>query len=343
MCRWHWQRGYIDKLSPIREAPALKFGTLVHEALEARYPKGIKRGPKPAETFEKLFIAQRKSAEEQFKMKVDDEWEDMLQVGIEMLEAYIEKYGRDEDWKVIASEMTFKTPAFIPESMREWAGRMSKLAGLSTAVISGDEPLFYYVGTMDGVWENRMDGGVRINDYKTTSHDPTKEAAGKYTLDEQATAYWTWGADALIDLKILKPRQVRALDGMLYTFLRKTRRDTRPVDAQGLALNKDGSVSKQQPLPMFHRELVYRSEAEREHARVRAVEEVIEMSAVRLGNLPAYKTPATGSMGHCGFCAVRDLCELDESDGDWQLLRKASFTTWEPYGSHEIKEEGKAR
>lgn len=347
-CTWQWVRTYGDHLKPIQEHPALKFGTLIHAALEVRYPPGIKRGPKPAETFEKLFAAERKDAETEWKMKVDDDWDDALAVGIDMLELYIEKYGRDEDWKVIQSEMTFKVPVYIDQSMRiENGGTISddllRLAGVTKRQAEGKDPLFWYVGTMDGVWENRMDGGVRIQDYKTTGKDPEKEARGKSSLDEQGTAYWTWGVDHLINKKLLKERQLRELDGMLYTFLRKAKRDGREQNAQGLYLNQDGSISKKQPPPMFHRELVYRSEVERTKARERAVIEVLLMMAHRRGVLPIYKTPETGQMGHCGFCPVRDLCELHESGDDWGLLLRSTMREWDPYDAHEIEEEGKAR
>src|SRR6185437_8496716 len=237
-CRWQWLQVYLHRLSPIQEAPALKFGTLVHEALEVRYPPGIKRGPKPAETFEKLFMKQLKHEEEVLKIKADGEWEDMLDLGIQMLEGYVEKYGKDEDWKVIASEMTFKVPVFLPA---EFQSPLLFGLDLTSKQIDGKQPIFYYVGTMDGVWENRMDGGVRINDYKTTSSDPTKEAMGKSILDEQASAYWTWGADYLITEGLLKPSLISRLDGMLYTFLYKARRDERETNHLGQALNKDGT------------------------------------------------------------------------------------------------------
>lgn len=343
-CLWQWERTYGDKLKPIQEHPALKFGTLVHAALEVRYPPGIKRGPKPAETFEKLFAAERKDAEHTWKMKVDGDWDDALEVGIDMLEMYIEKYGRDEEWKVIQSEMTFKVPVYINrEAMPTITDDLLRLAGVTKAQAEGKKPLFWYVGTMDGVWESRMDGGVLVQDYKTTGKDPEKEARGKSSLDEQGTAYWTWGVDFLILKKLLKPRQVKELAGMLYTFLRKGKRDTRDCNAQGLCLNQDGSISKKQPPPMFHRELVYRSEVERDKARERAVIEVLLMMAHRQGALPIFKTPETGQMGHCGFCSVRDLCELHESGDDWGLMQRSTMAEWDPYDAHEIEEEGKAR
>lgn len=344
-CPWQWQWGYNDRYSPRREQPALKFGTLIHKALEVRYPKGIKRGPKPAETFEKLFKKEQKQAEAKWNMKIDGEWEDMLAVGIDMMEMYVEKYGRDEDWRVIESEMTFQVPVYLPANALEiypLARGLLSNGAITKRQAEGKDPLFWYVGTMDGVWENRMDGGVRINDYKTTSGDAEKEAQAKSVLDEQTTAYWTWGVDWLEEKKILKPRQLQALDGMLFSMLKKARRDTRPTNADGLYLNQDGTISKKQPAKVFHRELVYRSEIEQQRARDRAVQEVMVMIAMRSGLLPITKSPGTGYPSQqCNACSFRDMCELHEGGGDWELAARATMERWDPYSDHEIAEEGK--
>jgi len=338
-CRWAWNWGYNDRLKPIEERPALKFGTLVHKALEVRYPVGKRRGPKPAQTFEKEYLKACSEVEKQFgiQMRDEEEWVDALELGIDMLEHYLEVYGRDEEWEVVASEMTFKVPVYSPEHPE---GGYTNLKGER---IPKKVVLFYYVGTMDGVWRNRMSGSTCVNDYKTTANDPVKEALGKALLDEQATAYWTWGVDYLIEKNVLKPRHLESLDGMLYTMLRKSMRDDRPQNAQGHYLNQNGEVSKRQPPAYFHRELIYRSETDREKARERATQQAIEMAQARAGTLAIYKQPDTGSMGHCGWCGYREICELHEQDADWEALRDATMTTWDPYAAHELREEGKAR
>lgn len=330
-CRWMWSKGYVEHLKPVREAPALKFGTLIHEALELRYPPGKQRGPKPAETFERIFKERLDEIESTWKIRADEEFTDALDLGVDMLEMFVEEYGRDEEWEVIESEMTFQVPALDP--------------------VTG-EALFTYVGTMDGVWRNRMDGGIRIIDWKTTASDPTK--VGHLILDEQATAYWTWGADYLIQSGIIKEKDRDRLDGMLYTFMRKGKRDPRPQDAQGYYLNLPtkkekeefgddypGSRSKKQPAPYFHRELVYRSEFQREKARERVAEEFSEIRKVETGEETAFKTPGSGPQSHCNWCSFRDICELDEIGADADSLQAATMTTWDPYAAHEIQEEGK--
>lgn len=365
-CKWQWDRAFNDKMKPIREKPALRFGSLIHEALELRYPVGTKRGPHPAETFERLFEEEEESIEGFYD--AEGEWADACELGIDMLNGYVDEYGEDEEWEVIASEMTFQVPVYDP------------LTG---------ELLFYYVGTMDGVWKHRRTKRTRVNDYKTTSGDPVKEAQAKYALDPQSTSYWTWGCDFLIQEGILPAREVEEMDGMLYTFLKKAKKDLRPQNAEGLYLNqptkpilleqyknlgktppkkgegsgKDGNVvvadlladlgpeavllgevSDRQPGPRFHRETVYRSQAERENARHRAIQQFKEMARVRSGEAEAYKSPGTGfPHEQCKACGYRDLCELHESGDDWKSVAAATMGTWEPNSAHEIKEEGKSR
>lgn len=349
-CRYAWDLDYNQRLKPLREQPALRFGTLIHAALEERYPKGIKRGPHPARAFEKIYAADLAEQESDDRWKnfdaENEEWVDALELGIDMLEGYVEMYGRDEEWEVIESEMTFKTPVYIPDDMLVPDGPNTKIIlegrELKMSAIFPNwklgEPLFYYVGTMDGVWKNRQDARTRIVDYKTTSGDAVKEAEGKSSLDEQGTAYWTWGCDYLIAGKVLKPRIAESLDGMLYVFLKKSKRDERPTNQYGESLNKDGSVSKTQPAKRHYRKIIYRGEAERMMARRRAVQEVVEMQMIRIGMLASYKNPETGSKGHCSWCSYRDVCEMHESGADWEMMRDSTMEVWNPYDAHEIKD-----
>lgn len=336
-CEWQWWQNYQLRRQPIREAPALRFGSLVHQALEARYPPGVKRGPKPAETFEKLYEANLKDAYEKWGFRDEEgDWAEAGQLGVAMLENYVKTYGRDEEWKVIASEMTFQVPVYAKEVQPGVVEHCAKDE-------EGALHLFTYVGTMDGVWQNRMDNGIRVNDYKTTSSDPVKEARGKQILDEQGTAYWTWGVDWLIQEGILPARQVRLLDGMLYTWLYKAGPDERPVNAQGQSLNQDGSVSKKQPTPRFHREVVYRDREQTNRARRRAVRQVMRMELIRHGGLLPYKSPGQAYPDQqCKACPFFDICELDEIGADASDLAASTLTEWDPYDAHELQEEARA-
>ena len=156
-----------------------------------------------------------------WRFKDEDEvWHNAFELGVNMLTSYKEHYGKDSEWKVIATELPFHTIVYSPKT---------------------HEPLFVYVGVVDGVWERRTDKTIWVVDHKTTRDDPTKKAAA-LMLDEQAGAYWTVGVDALRAQGKIKPGQ--ELNGMLYNFLRKGKADERPKNAAGQSLNKDGTVDE---------------------------------------------------------------------------------------------------
>lgn len=343
-CRWQWDRAYGDKLRPHTTAPALRFGTLVHQALERYYVPGLKRGPHPAQTFAKLYNKELKTQMAFGFRDEDGEWHNALELGVDLLEHYVEHWGDDRRYKVIASEQTFKMPVMHPRTGRVW---------------------FYYVGTVDGIWYDREKKRLVIVDHKTATAISTHHLA----LDEQAGAYWTFGVDWLRQEGLLKPSQ--KLEAILFNFLRKAKRDTRPQNADGHYLNKPakkdlvawydahparkrpaemtveammadlgdkalqlGEVSKTQPPAWFHREPVFRDEADRNAVRERVLQEAQDMALIRKGRSAAYKAPGQMVCGGCGF---KDICELHETGADWETMRDATMESWDPYDAHEIE------
>lgn len=356
-CRQQWAYAYLELLKPKTEAPALRFGSLIHKALEIRYPKGVKRGPHPAKTFAKLFDAELSEAETKWGFTDSDgDWANARDLGVAMMNAYVDEYGKDEQYKVLASEMTFRVPVLNPNT--------GKVA-------------FYYVGTIDGLWEDRRDKAKLLNDYKTTKNNP--KDLDYLALDDQADAYWTWGVDFLRQEGLLKPSD--KLKGMIYTYLRKGFPDERPQNADGNRLNKPkkdalvtaadnvgletkglkvdelvaelealgvdtaqlGEISKDQPAPLFHREKVFRSDVEREFVRPMAYSEAKEMFQARQGKLDIYMNPGGAPpMNNCRFCGFKELCEIKKVGGDLDAMVKATMKTWDPYDAHEVAEEGKS-
>jgi hypothetical protein len=353
-CPQKWEWAYVDRLKPRTQKPALRFGTLIHSALEAFYLPGLKRGPRPAETFERLFEADLKAS---YKMGIRDEdgtWHEMGDLGIAMLTAYFETYGKDSQWFVIGTEAPFRVPVTDPKT------------GL----------MFTFVGVVDGLWRDRASGKRKdlwVADHKTCKDDPTKKNKA-LILDEQSGSYWSYGVDYLRAKRILKPDQ--RLTGMLFNFLRKGMPDVRPKNAQGQALNKPtkevlqikyqdvfgkpapkkltvaelteaigpstaallGEVSKSQSSPLFHREPVFRDEFDGDMVRKRTVAQARVMHYMRTGKLEVYKVPGTLHSPHCNWCEFMDMCELHESGQDWRGFRDATMDTWEPYAQHEILE-----
>lgn len=352
-CRWQWENGYVLCLKPATGAPALRFGSLVHEALRVYYKKGTKRGPHPAITFATLYEAELE-ARGKMGFREDDDWVDAATLGEGMLNAYVEHYGNDDRWSVLAVEHPFQVPVHHPRTGKLW---------------------FYYTGVIDLCVRDRETQFTGLVDHKTTSSDPTK-FINQLNLDEQAGAYWRYGRQALYEAGLL--RQDKELNGIIFNFLKKKLPDERPQNAEGQCLNKPtksalvqyveshnkrtkllpgkmtveeltkligpkraaqlGEVSKDQPTPLFFRAQVWRNDAEGERTHARVLEEFREMSLTRRGKMVAYKNPGPLHMPNCAGCGYRDICELHEAGADYEGVRDATMAEWDPYAEHELME-----
>lgn len=302
-CHWKWWLEFEDQVKPRVDVPPLRFGTLLHSALAAYYKPGVRRGPHPAKTFEVEYDNDLTDAagntKDYSRAEIDQLWSEHRDLGIDMLTGYIDEYGADDEWRVIVTEYPFQV------------------------VVQGKNgPMFGYTGIIDGLWENRSNKRVVIPDHKST-----KAITLQYLqMDDQATAYWTWGFDALINARLIKPGQ--RLDGMLFNFLRKTKASSKPLDPEGFVRNKPtkadyaealqrsrgfnpkmklaemeafakrrgvivmGQVSKAQPSPRYARVPIWRDFYEREGARERILMEWDDMERIRIAGLHhgAYET-----------------------------------------------------
>lgn len=271
-------------------APPLRFGTLCHLALEKRYPKGTKRGPHPAITFEKAYEAELAT---QMKMGFRDDdgnWQEAGELGVQMMNGYVAKYGNDDEWEVLATEVRFEQPIYY--------------GGIIVAIA---------IGAIDCVWRHRVTKEIRFVDHKTAAKISTRHLL----MDDQAGQYVTFGADALITQKIITPQQMPT--GILFNFLRK-QKPPEHSDDQGRKLNQDGSISKQQPAELFLRHTTYRGEANSDIIRRRAAREAVEIQMAKDGKLPILKTP---SQFNCPMCHVSEICELHEIGQDWKSMARA--------------------
>jgi len=317
-CRFVWSLGFENFLQPKTAAPALRFGTLVHKALAAWYIPGLKRGVPPADTFTKLYEEELKEQESFGFRDEDGKWHKAAELGVAMMENYIEQYGTDDRWEVLATEQPFWVVVNHPVTGKPW---------------------FRYAGVVDGIWRWRPDKKIWIPDHKTSTG--LSESMVKYLkMDDQAGGYWTFGVDWLYANKFLGPRQ--KLAGMVFNFMNKKMPDERPfkiVSGKRLYLNKDSSVSKVQPAMEFLRQKIYRDEADRLAQRQRAIWDYGEIEMVHNGELQITKNP---TKMNCGTCWAIDICELHESGHDWEEFMKATTRHWDPYAEHEIYE-GEAR
>jgi hypothetical protein len=313
-CRFLWYLNYVLARRPNIDRPPLRFGTLIHGALAAYYKPGVKRGPHPAKTFEKLYEADAKVAGQfGFKIEEDETWANAAELGPAMMTNYVDTYGPDDEWEVLVTEYPFSLK------------------------IAHDIP-FRYVGIVDGVWRHLPTKKIWLPDHKTTTG--IERHPRWLLLDEQAGAYWTFGLEAIYRAKLI-PRSTQ-LSGMIYNFLRKAPPDERPRNGLGQYLNKDGTVSGKQPAPYFDRKSVFRDEKDRQavYDRVRKQWHLIreayldarddrgEQSGLIYKNATKYT---------CQGCSMFDICEAHEIGSSWQELMEATTQKWSPYKEHEIR------
>lgn len=282
---------------------ALWFGTGIHIALAEWYKPGRKRGVHPSETF-----AQWASGEFRDIRTSREDWEDEAKfedacdLGIAMLDSYIEKYGEDRDWYIIAIEQPFKVK-----------------------VSNGGKPIAIFMSAWDGVLRDKKDGRVYLLEHKTAAQINT----AYLELDDQGGAYWALATAWLRAKRILKPEETIA--GIVYNFLRKAMPDDRPQNEQGEYLNQDGGVSKRQPPPRFVRYYVERSPKEHVSQLRRLGDEVEVMNAMREGRIPVIKN----TNRDCTYCEFFQMCILHERGGnDWERIARSSYDISDPYARY---------
>lgn len=307
-CRLRWWWGWVLKLQPKKTANALRFGNLAHLSLEGWYIPGRKRGVHPAKTFKKLYRRELKTLAK-YGIRSDDQWVEAGELGVDLLEHYVERYGDEPNLDILAPEMPFKVVVKHPKS---------------------GKPYYAAVGKLDAPFFNHETGRYGIMDHKTAASIST----GHLVLNDQAAMYDTFSPAFFRKRGILKKGQ--KLSHILFNFLRKAVRDPRPQNEQGQFLNQDGSVSKRQPSDYFLRHPVWRGPAEREEFKDRLNKAVWEMDQVMRGRLPIYKTPNYD----CPQCPFFDACELHESGADYEEFLRMTTVQWDPYDYVEIIQKG---
>jgi hypothetical protein len=346
-CRQAWWWSFVEGWEAIRTRPALRFGDISHQSLAAWYVPGRKRGEKPWLAFERIYKEQLFQGQEEFDVWDDDERVvDALELGIEMMKNYVDEYGDDDHIRVISSEMPFQVDVYDKHG----------------------KYMVTYVGSLDLVFEDMSSRQLGVIETKTAAAISTKHLG----LDEQAGSYWAFAPEALQAKGLLKPGQ--DIDFILYNFMRKAFKDTRPRNDRGQSLNKPtkdallerattlgldlpkrptvedltlalesageepeklGEPSKSQPPPLFLRQKVYRDEADRENLMYRVRAQAYEMALVKAGKLPVYKNPGgTYPNQQCSGCEFADVCELHETGREWEELARLTMTTWDPYEDH---------
>lgn len=354
---WYWNQGYRKGG---RAPNALWFGTGVHLALADWYLPGTKRGIDPRETWAKYCQEEIRAVKvEKVNALTDEalqEWTDARDLGDHVFGHYLEVYGNDEQWDVIAREQTFGVR--VPHPVNR---------GVAITDLRG---------TFDGVYRDLETGQIKLMEHKTSSAMRT----GHLTIDDQGGTYCTVSTFTLRKQGLIGPKEI--VEGITYNFMRKGYKDERPKTATGLHTNlptkqhyadaflssKDpavievigaadlnekrllkmtlvqlqasaekygmtvlGDISKMQPLPYFDRPWVERSRKEQLAILKEIGAEAMSMARFRSGEQPMYKTPRYDCEHGCDFFAA---CEVRSSGGDYKDLLEQLYAKEDPYADH---------
>lgn len=359
-CLKRWQWGYKERLKANRESNPLWFGQAVHLALAEYYQPGFERGPHPASTFVSVLEDGKVSRFDPESEEDAAEYAAAVKMGVDMLTRYVEEYGAEPEWEIIAPEKTFHV--FFRDPRDPENDRWMQYDGTWDGVAR-------YVGESN---ETFTHGSIWLLEHKTaasivTSHLPT---------DDQAGAYWAIAPFVLRKEGLLKEDE--RIEGILYNFLRKAEDDPRPRNAEGLYTNKPtkqnyldqlqaaheaglcemptakqtvdalaemakqagvsviGDPSKMQPAPYLERIPVFRSPEQSEMQLQRIVDEAQHLEHYRQDRplLPIIKNFTKECAWDCEFYR---MCVVHEAGGDWEEFRNTMFHVWDPYEAHDTK------
>lgn len=352
-CRQKWEWSYNLRLEPERTKGALTFGRLVHSALEGWYVPGRKRGIHPATTFEQLYLA---DAQQFSQWDEDGERYDALELGLAMLNGYVDEYGQDDHIEIIQSELPLEVDVYDKHGnyLCTWIGK-SDAAYKDLMKSRKGKP---YIGALEHKTAKSIPDDLRVN----TGYG------------EQGLSYW-WAMSIVFKERGILPEGVE-LQGVQFNWLRKGMPDERPRNEVGHRLNKPGKaalqdacaeagvdtkgtmevlthrllgagwtehdvallgeVSKNQPRPLFYRWPLEFSERQLDTINRRIRMEAYEMALVRAGKLPIYKNPTKDCDWDCPF---KEACEIHEMGGDFETVLELEFMEWDPYDYVELEEE----
>jgi hypothetical protein len=239
-------------------------------------------------------------------IRADTDWISARDLGFSMLDHYLEVYKSDDAWRVIGTETPFTVRIKTPR-------------------IPGG--FFIYAGTFDGVYRDEANANaVMLMEHKTSAGAPN---LGYLEIADQPNGYFMVAETMLRQRGLINDDEY--IDGIMYNYLRKSKPDDRPRDAQGRALNQDGSVSKRQDTQRLWRHPVWRSIGQRKRMKESIIATVEQMQAMRSGQLKVTKTPTMDCSWDCPFF---QMCQLHESDDDWREFRDAMFHQRDPYTDH---------
>lgn len=310
-CQQRYVWAYVDGLESTKMNLKLWFGIGMHEAWAHWYGPGLTRRRGWIERFEEY--CDHDEFSHMLKANLNDleqkDWINARELGIGMLRGYRKHYGLDRNIDMIYAEEPFSIEIPYPGSPNK-----------TVAIFNS---------TFDGVYRDKADGLIKLLEHKTAAQIRTNHLP----VDDQAGAYWAIASFVLQDKGILGKRE--RIHGINYNIARKALPPAdRPRNRRGEYLNKDGSVSKNQPSPLFYREFVERARVEQARQIQRIGQEVLQIKAIEAGKF----APSKNYTGDCFWdCDFYTMCRLHEQGAEWREFRDALFVVRDPYSRYRLK------
>lgn len=255
-------------------------------------------------------IACRDAIAEAHKAKVSayliDQAAEISELGLAMAEAYDVRYGLDSDVNVLAAEIPLEFRITDP------AGKLVAIHKLKPDLVYRDQH-----------------GDVWLMEHKTAASIRTEHLV----IDDQARPYVAMAGRALVNAGVIKdPEQFK---GVMYNFLRKAVPDSRPMNEKGEYLNKNGSVSKQQPPPYFVRHPVVLTRPAKRRALERLQSEAMLVTGIaqdlRNKTIDPLYLPKTPHASCPRFCQYFAMCVVEEQGGDIREMQRSMYAQVNPY------------
>ena len=309
---WQWRMGLVPKRITFG---ALDLGTWMHDAFDAWYGKGLKRNGELVEHFYAHAAAAIKTARARGVADyIIESAVELRELGAAMATAYGAHYGRDKGVRVIGAEIPLEFTFTNHDG--------------SVAATHLLKPDLVYLDVNNDAW---------LMEHKTAGQMNTEHL----TIDDQARPYGAMAERALRRLGLL-PKGSRFM-GIMYNFLRKAYPDDRLKDGQGRSLNKNGTVSKRQPAPLFKRHPVKMTAAAKRLTLHRLQTEtmlVTDMArALREGRVQPETLPKTPSKGCPKFCDYFSICSAEDAGSDIRQMTRDLYRRENPYTYRESTED----
>lgn len=300
---WAWRMGLVPKAKTFG---ALDLGTWVHESLARWYVPGTKRNGDLQQHFREVSDRDWRSASLAGTPEhILDAAEDLMMLGNTMMGAYQEKYA-SEKIDVLRAEIPLEF--YITDER----GKIIAVHRL--------KPDLAYRDSEKRIW---------LMEHKTAAQIRTEHLV----IDDQARPYGAMAEFALIKSGMLKYGE--KLYGVMYNFLRKALPDDRERNADGYALNKNGTVSKRQTAPVFVRHPIQMSSRAKVQTLRRLRQETVMITSLtrELRANPAEAKNLTKTPHHSctRFCQYFEMCRVQEEGGDIRAMQKSMYSRVNPY------------